>query len=636
MAKDKKTMVLDKYAQGMFVRQEQYALRVQSCYDLAVTKLLDLAAQVKSQYGDKAFRFSDNPRIQNETTQVIRQLYTQVYAQIKSGVETEWELANASCDALVGSCFNWKNSEEHFFARLFERNRQAMEQFFQRKSVMGGLNLSQKVWKYTSDLRTEMENAITVSLGEGVSSATMSRRVRQYLREPDRLYRRVRGADGKLHLSKNAKAFHPGAGVYRSSYKNAMRLTRTETNAAYRLAEEDRWQRMPFVVGIRINKSNNHPSYDVCDILCGDYPKDFRFSAFHPQCRCYVTPILCTPEELARYNKNILQGKSNDGFRSVNEVMTTPKVFNDWVYANRERIAGAKTLPYFLKDNGKIVDGKWMYQNPTADAVGTVVKNASYNMRTNHSKGFIEHLLSAPEPTPLYEISRKKLAEYVEGHRNLKNRGVVFQMRDTSVFYGEQVGNVITMSDHKMTVRRDGKKFRFNPAKNLENAFVKLEKGEPLLFEDEYAFECVWHEILHARAKGWLTLPVNENTSRTAMECVNQLCARKTYGDFIRHFYPNYEVRHAASILTEGYGYQKELKGLFKVLEKAGVSVDTVFEEFSGILDGMDYSKIKAKLKSVVESNGVKFGDWDNILFCINNDKKLIKYLSRVKHSSPK
>jgi hypothetical protein len=70
----------------------------------------------------------------------------------------------------------------------------------------------------------------------------------------------VKGADGKLDLSKNAKAFHPGKGAYRSSYKNAMRLTRTETNASYRLADQDQWQRMDFVVSMRVHKSNNHPT----------------------------------------------------------------------------------------------------------------------------------------------------------------------------------------------------------------------------------------------------------------------------------------------------------------------------------------------------------------------------------------
>lgn len=230
-----------------------------------------------------------------------------------------------------------------------------------RWSSSSSAEMALEGWKYTGDLRTEMENAITVSLGEGVSASTMSRRVRRYLQEPERLYRRVRGADGKLHLSKAAKAYHPGQGVYRSSYKNAMRLTRTETNAAYRLTDEDRWQGMDFVVGMRVHKSNNHPTEDICDVLAGDYPKDFKFSAWHPQCRCYVTAILCTKEEMIRMQRKILAGNdaANEGFRSVNEVRTVPKAFKDWVENNQDRIVRAKALPYFLRDNGKIVDGKY-------------------------------------------------------------------------------------------------------------------------------------------------------------------------------------------------------------------------------------------------------------------------------------
>ena len=202
----------------------------------------------------------------------------------------------------------------------------------------------------------------------------MSRRVRQYLQYPDKLFRRVKGADGKLHLSKNAKAFHPGQGVYRSSYKNAMRLTRTETNAAYRLADQDRWQRMDFVVGMRVHKSNNHPTEDICDVLAGDYPKTFKFSAWHPQCRCYVMSILCTKEEMMQMQRDILAGKSTSNFRSVNEVRTVPKAFTDWVDANGDRIMRAKALPYFLKDNGKIVDGKWVMNGGKATLKETKVK----------------------------------------------------------------------------------------------------------------------------------------------------------------------------------------------------------------------------------------------------------------------
>ena len=117
---------------------------------------------------------------------------------------------------------------------------------------------------------------------------------------------------------------------------------------------------MDFVVGMRVHKSNNHPTEDICDVLAGDYPKTFKFSAWHPQCRCYVTSILCTKEEMMQMQRDILAGKSTNGFRSVNEVRTVPKAFTDWVDANGDRIMRAKALPYFLKDNGKIVDGKWV------------------------------------------------------------------------------------------------------------------------------------------------------------------------------------------------------------------------------------------------------------------------------------
>ena len=342
--------VIDKYAAGMFKRQEQYAQRVKGLYDVAVGKLTALAAQIPYD-PDHEFSFSDNPRIADETTRIIRELYSQVYHQIKSGVEAEWELANLSCDALITSIFGTKIKETNLGAQWFARNQKAMDAFFARKSANGGLNLSQKVWKYTGDLRTELENAISVSMGEGVSAATMSRRVRQYLREPDKLFRRVKGKDGKLRLSKAAKAYHPSRGVYRSSYKNAMRLTRTETNMAYRMADEDRWQRMDFVVGYEVKTSNNHPEPDICDDLKGKYPKGFVFKGWHPQCRCRIVPILATKGEFINLQKIAISGGDARGFVSKNHVASVPSGFTKWIKKNEKRILAAKSKPYFIRDN---------------------------------------------------------------------------------------------------------------------------------------------------------------------------------------------------------------------------------------------------------------------------------------------
>lgn len=334
----------------MYKRQEQYAQRVKGLYDIAVGKLTALAAQIPYD-PDHEFSFSDNPRIADETTRIIRELYSQVYHQIKSGVEAEWELANLSCDALITSIFGTKIKETNLGAQWFARNQKAMDAFFARKSADGGLNLSQKVWKYTGDLRTELENAISVSMGEGVSAATMSRRVRQYLREPDKLFRRVKGKDGKLHLSKAAKAYHPSRGVYRSSYKNAMRLTRTETNMAYRMADEDRWQRMDFVVGYEVKTSNNHPVPDICDELKGKYPKGFVFKGWHPQCRCRIVPILATKGEFINLQKIAISGGDARGFVSKNHVASVPSGFTKWIKKNEKRILAAKSKPYFIRDN---------------------------------------------------------------------------------------------------------------------------------------------------------------------------------------------------------------------------------------------------------------------------------------------
>ena len=112
---------------------------------------------------------------------------------------------------------------------------------------------------------------------------------------------------------------------------------------------------MDFVVGYEIKTSNNHPDRDICDELKGKYPKDFKFVGWHPQCRCYVVPILAEQDEFVNMQKKILEGEdvSNNHYHS--EITEVPEKFNKWVENNRERIEKAGSLPYFIKDN--YVDG---------------------------------------------------------------------------------------------------------------------------------------------------------------------------------------------------------------------------------------------------------------------------------------
>ena len=177
-----------------------------------------------------------------------------------------------------------------------------------------------------------------------MSADEMSRKVRRYLNEPDRLFRRVRDKSGALRLSRAAQAYHPGAGVYRSSYMNAIRMTATEVNTAYRTADYLRWKTMPFVLGIEILITDTHRHVpDICDDLKGKYPKDFKFVGWHPWCRCYAVPILPSVGEFATF----------DDEHPTGEITDVPANFKSWVAKNFSRIKGVKSLPFFLQDNKK-------------------------------------------------------------------------------------------------------------------------------------------------------------------------------------------------------------------------------------------------------------------------------------------
>jgi len=195
--------------------------------------------------------------------------------------------------------------------------------------------------------------------------------VRKYLQQPEKLFRRVRDKHGVLHLSKNAAAYHPGRGVYRSSYKNAIRLTGTETNIAYRSADHAAYQGLDFVVGIEIKLSGNHPVTDICDTLKGRYPKTFKWTGWHPACRCYQVPILKTEEEFWADMDNILSGgEPTDG--SVNAVGGIPANFTAWMGQNAGRINQSfanGTLPFFLRYNSGLLQNSGLVSPNKASGV---------------------------------------------------------------------------------------------------------------------------------------------------------------------------------------------------------------------------------------------------------------------------
>lgn len=389
--KKPKTIQIDTYTAGVFGRTEGYANKVRQLYADAVSELLKLSAKYNLEDGD-VFDFDKMPKkMREEAHKILRALYSAVYNEVQHGIMAEWQYANLSSDIIIKRAFGDKfaRNEQNHFARWFARNNEAMDAFLSRKE--NGFYLSQRIWKQTDQLKDEMALALSVSLGQGDSAATVSRKVRQYLQEPDRLFRHVKGADGKLRWSKAARAYlkeHKiGRGQYLSSYKNAMRLTRTETNMAYRTADTDRWQRLEFVLGQHIGRGHNKDNEpDICDKLAGDYPKEFRFTGWHPQCRCISTPILATPAEMAAMRKAMKEGKDPMSVLSPGRSITEPpKAFTDWVNENRERIENASSVPYFIKDNFKDgdIEKGWRWEKSEEEKQAEL---EAYNKQVKHQE----------------------------------------------------------------------------------------------------------------------------------------------------------------------------------------------------------------------------------------------------------
>lgn len=338
---------------------EAYAQAVQSLYDKATLAITRAAARGKID-PDTPFSFDMYPSVQKEMQRITEQLAERVTVVIESGSKKQWLFACDKNDAFISSIMDTSKVSKARLKKMQDRNLDALAAFQGRK--VDGMNLSQRVWKYVGQFNDQLENALDVGLGEGRSADELSRDVRQNLRDPNRLFRRVRDKRGNLVLSKRAAAFHPGRGVYRSSYKNAMRLTRSEINMAYRESDWQRWQSLDFVVGFEIHRSNHEPlcKCDTCEKLVGRYPKTFKFKGWHPQCMCYATPVLMDEETFDENElgdlKAALRGTTYKHQQAKNAVSDVPDGFKAWVKDHVEAQKGWASTPYFIKDN--FVDGQ--------------------------------------------------------------------------------------------------------------------------------------------------------------------------------------------------------------------------------------------------------------------------------------
>ncbi len=352
-------------------RIEQYVKRIESLMRKATGRFISLSTSVSyDREKDGQFYFSDYPEIKREVDNLVASLARGMGQTIITGTTAEW--AHGTQDANDG-ILEYVMQKTGLTSRMKKlgisadelkasmvgehlNNHDAALKAFQTRQI-GGLNLSSRVWNLANQSRIEAE--LARSIASGTSADELAESMKELLNEPSKLFRRVRDEFGMLHLSKNAAAYNPGEGVYRSSFKNAKRLARTEINMAYRNAEQLSYLEKDYVVGIEIKRSNHPYDCPVCASLAGRYPKDFKWNGWHPNCRCYMVPILISDEEMEARTLAHINGEDYDTTQSKNYISDVPGNFKDWVSDNNDRITQAEmrgSLPYFIKDNKAVVD----------------------------------------------------------------------------------------------------------------------------------------------------------------------------------------------------------------------------------------------------------------------------------------
>ena len=550
--------------------------RIYAAYNLEAAKIATLTDYVS---GETPFRFADYPQTRKRLGDLLSDFAKEIRTVIYRGTSEEWKNSNTAQTMLADKVLKAYTAQvDHKkYNVLYQENGDALKAFQQRTDR--GLNLSQKIWEQSKEYKDGLEAALSCAIEKGTSAITLSKQVSKYLQDfPS--------------LQKDYKEMYGTATDIKDCEYRSIRLARTEINMAYRSAENERWKQMDFVVGFEIKRSGREFPCEVCEQLKGKYPKDFVWAGWHPSCRCYQIPILKTEEEFWAWD-----GRSESTTESVNEVKDVPDGFKRWTEKNASRIERARergTQPYWVRDNEERVSK-------------AIAEGSSDSMDMVKKADVRQYIQGTEEVSPT--VIRNVLEDISRTHPNLLN-GSFDKVEITSDFDGyfrvtrADNGKMILDISNRITAVSYGEEKTFCPAKSLNEALTAIAKGEKLTFNQEYAIEGAWHEILHANSKWW-----SNKANRTAgniaiVETINQMYARKSYPTFLkalRGTATNFEA-----IAIHGHGYPTEVLNMRSILDGYSINHDDFYKFANGLIKNVHYDKHAEKLVKWLESKGVK------------------------------
>jgi hypothetical protein len=278
--------------------QKQTVADLEKLYNIAAAAVL-AGIPLHHLSANEVFAFKNYKKYKKLFDEASAQLTKDVIEYINNSTKKVWDISTAKNDKFVDSEYAKLNLKAP--DGLKKGSIDVYEKLKSRK--IKDLTISDRVWNINNTgFKQQIEQSINAAIESGKSAKRTSRDVRRYLNNPDALFRRIRDSEGRMQLSANALRYNPGRGVYRSAYMNAVRLARNEINLFYREADYERWNRLDFIIGYKIQNSNRIATVcPVCLQFNGKvFPKSVKFTGFHVQCMCTALPVKCPEEEFKR------------------------------------------------------------------------------------------------------------------------------------------------------------------------------------------------------------------------------------------------------------------------------------------------------------------------------------------------
>lgn len=262
--------------------------KLEKIYDKTSTKIANIAMTKDATLADISNLTGEmvviKDKLDKVTTDIIQK---EIDRNIKAGLESTKAQITVFKDVLPAEIVNAEINATVF-------NQVYLDAYYAMQTLEDGILLSDRIWDITNisleEIRVYM---MEVMLDENTSMSEVYYQIKSFLKLPN--------VDMRTKKWRQFFRDHPpGKGVYRSAWKNVLRLLRTETNRAFKLGLVKYAKDRTWIQGIKWELSMAHPEMDICNDIAADdlyglgagvYPPENTPIIPHPHCLCYLRLI---------------------------------------------------------------------------------------------------------------------------------------------------------------------------------------------------------------------------------------------------------------------------------------------------------------------------------------------------------